>query len=369
MVGEYERQYMSRRSKNLYKIKKKRSILAVTTILAIFAVLVASLLAWHQMNQMEKGILDVCATQQDAYVQLVLDQINLKDNRDDDEIINEILSTLDTSSNKYWTFSKDRSMLFVKDVIETNRYKGLTTVSYYDSDSAKDFLNSLQTNRVIHKDITINNKDYVASGVAFRYNNDEYRLCLLTNKNVILNNNRFMTARIEMLILIGFIMIMLLVVSMLFARKLETVSKAVDEKEASIRQLQSTVGHLNELLSQKEHYDTRYQLWSIDVLREFLGKLKMKNMRTAVAARIHCYNENFRNDFLDRACVVLDKKVLRFVLGDTDILLLYVQCSEDMARSSLEVILNSGVQLESIETLDLEWVNVEEYVKSLQTEA
>lgn len=369
MAGEHERQYMSRRTKNSYKIKKKHSILAVTTIFAIVAVAAGSLLTWYQMNEMEKGILDVCATQQDAYVQLVLDQINLKDNRDDEEIINEILSTLDTSSNKYWTFSKDRSMLFVKDVIETNRYKGLTAVSYYDSDSAKDFLNSLQTDRVIHKNITINNKDYVASGVAFRYNNDEYRLCLLTNKNVILNNNRFMTVKIEMLIIIGSIMMVLMVVSMLFARKLETVSRSVDEKEASIRQLQSTVGHLNELLSQKEHYDTRYQLWSIDVLREFLGKLIMKNVRTAVAAKIHCQNENFRDDFLNRACVVLDKKVLRFVLGDMDILLLYVQCSEDIARSSIGVLLNNGVRLESIETLDLEWVNVEEYVGSLQAEA
>lgn len=369
MAGEHERQYMSRRTKNPYKIKKKRSILAVTTIFAIAAAAVVSLLAWHQMNEMEKGLLDVCAAQQDAYVQLVLDQINLKDNRDDEEIINEILSTLDTSSNKYWTFSKDRSMLFVKDVIETNRYKGLTAVSYYDSDSARDFLESLQTDRVIHRNITINNKDYVASGVSFIYNNDEYRLCLLTNKNVILNNNRFMTAKIELLILIGFIVIMLMVVSMLFARKLETVSKSADEKEASIRQLQRTVGHLNELLSQKEHYDTRYQFWSIDVLREFLGKLKMKNMRTVVAAKIHCQNENFRNDFLDRACVLLDKKVLRFVLGDMDILLLYVQCSEETAGNSLGVLLNSGVKLENIETLDLEWVNVEEYVKSLQEEA
>lgn len=360
---------MSRRTKNPYKIKKKHSILAITTILAIVAVVACVLLAWHQMREMEKGILDVCATQQDAYVQLVLDQINLKDNRDDDEIINEILSTLDTSSNKYWTFSKDRSMLFVKDVIETNRYKGLTTVSYYDSESAKNFLDSLQTDRVIHKNITVNNKDYVASGVAFSYNNEEYRLCLLTNKNVILNNNRFMTASMELLLLIGFMLVTLLAVSMLFARKLESVSASVGEKDASIKQLQRTVGHLNELLSQKEHYDTRYQLWSSDVLREFLGKLKMKNMRTVVAAKIHCQNENFRNDFLDRACVLLDKKVLRFVLGDMDILLLYVQCSEETAGNSLRVLLNSGVKLENIETLDLEWVNVEEYVKSLQEES
>ncbi len=359
---------MSRRTKNPYKSKKKHSILAVTTILVIVAVGLYSLLAWHQMDKMEKGILDVCAAQQDAYVQLVLDQINLKDNRDDDEIINEILSTLDTSSNKYWTFSKDRSMLFVKDVVETNRYKGLTTVSYYDSASAKDFLDSLQRDRVIHKNITVNDKDYVASGVAFGYNNDEYRLCLLTNKNVILNNNRFMTARVELILLVGFMLITLLAVSMLFAKKLESVSASVGEKDAEVRQLQRNVGYLNELLSQKEYYDTRYQLWSSDVIREFLGKLKIKNVKKVVAARIHCQNENFRNNFLERACVLLDKKVLRFVLGDTDIFLMYVHCDKDMARSGMGMLLNNGVRLESLEELDLDWINIEEYVKSLDAE-
>lgn len=359
---------MSRRAKNPYKIKKKRNILAITTILVIVIVVICSLFAWYQINSLEKGILDVCATQQDAYVQLVLDQINLKDNRDDDEIINEILSTLDTSSNKYWTFSKDRSMLFVKDVIETNRYKGLTTISYYDSDSARDFLDSLQRDRVTHKNITVNGKDYVASGVAFGYNGEEYRLCLLTNKNVILNNNRFMTSRMEMLILIGFIMVMLLAVSMLFAGKLESVTKVVGEKEDSIKQLQRTVGHLNELLSQKEHYDTRYQMWSSDVISEFMGKLKLKKVKNVVVARIHCQNNSFRGDFLNRACVLLDKRVLRFVIGDTDILLLYVQYTEEMARNSLNMLLNNGIKIEFLEELDLEHIVPDEYIRSLGIE-
>ena len=73
------------------------------------------LITYILIGRYEKGIIEVCATQQDAYVQLVLDQINLKDNRDDEEIINDILKTMDSSSNKYWAFSKNQSMLFVKD--------------------------------------------------------------------------------------------------------------------------------------------------------------------------------------------------------------------------------------------------------------
>lgn len=102
-------------------------------------------------------------------VQLVLDQINLKDNRDDEQIIKDILGAMDASSNRYWTFSKDQSMLFVKDVTETNKYKGVNTATYYISDSAKEFLNNLSVNNVIHSYIEINDNRYIASGVMFEY--------------------------------------------------------------------------------------------------------------------------------------------------------------------------------------------------------
>lgn len=80
--------------------------------------------AW-QISSYDKSVLEIYAGQQDAYVQLVLDQINLQANRSDDEIITEILGSLDSSSGKYWTLSKEQALLFVKDVMETNRYKDL----------------------------------------------------------------------------------------------------------------------------------------------------------------------------------------------------------------------------------------------------
>lgn len=100
---------------------KRHPILIITTICVVAAAALGGLITYILIGRYEKGIIEVCATQQDAYVQLVLDQINLKDNRDDEEIINDILKTMDSSSNKYWAFSKNQSMLFVKDVLETNR--------------------------------------------------------------------------------------------------------------------------------------------------------------------------------------------------------------------------------------------------------
>ena len=85
----------------------KHPILIITTICVVIAAAACGWLSYIQINRYEKGILEVCATQQDSYVQLVLDQINLKENRDDQDIINDILKTMGASSNKYWVLSRN----------------------------------------------------------------------------------------------------------------------------------------------------------------------------------------------------------------------------------------------------------------------
>jgi len=360
---------MNDKKQELKRIEKlKNRMLIVTTIAMLIMVISCCLFTAYQVNSMEKGILDVCATQQDAYVQLVVDQINLKENRDDEEIINDILGTLDSSANKYWTFSKDRAMLFVKDVIETNRYKGLTAVSYYDSESAKAFMEGLEEKRVIHKNIMIDNKDYVASGVIFRYNNEDYRLCLLTNKDVILNNNKFMEAKIGIIILVGFVLIVLLCVAMVYARQIEKANKESMEKSHSIRQLQGMVGHLNDLLTQKEQYDTRHQVWSKDVLKEFIEKLKKKETKTVVAVKIHCTKESYKDAFLQVSCVLLDRKVLRFSLDETSFMLLFLKYDKLVAQANVEPFLNKGTILKGMDELDIQNIDADEYVRALDAE-
>lgn len=143
---------MSSRSSNNSK-KSRHPVLLLTAAFTLLFTAAAGAFVYYQMVRYEDGLLDVCATQQDGYVQLVVDQINLKSNRDNEEIITDILGTLDASSNKYWTFSRDQAMLFVKDVLETNKYKGFTTATYYVSDSAREFLETLKQDRVPHSQI------------------------------------------------------------------------------------------------------------------------------------------------------------------------------------------------------------------------
>ena len=69
----------------------KHPVLIITTICVICVAVIAGFTAHIELQRYEDGILDVCATQQDAYVQLVLDQINLKDNRNDEQILRKSL--------------------------------------------------------------------------------------------------------------------------------------------------------------------------------------------------------------------------------------------------------------------------------------
>lgn len=181
------------------KSNKLKELLINSKTISFTIIIIVGVLAWvgnQQMKSYEDSILSIYAEQQDAYVQLVLDQINVLDDRSDEEIVTKILGSLDASSRKYWTLTKNKALLFVKDVTETNRYKGLTSNTFFSGDSANDFLQNLAVNKVSHKIIQMGDDRYVASGVIFGYNGARYTICLLTNDTVILDNNSFMASKI-----------------------------------------------------------------------------------------------------------------------------------------------------------------------------
>lgn len=323
------------KSPSLKKLLGKHPVLIITSICSICFAVVAGLFAYMQISIYESGILEVCATQQDAYVQLVLDQINIKSNRDDEQIIKEILGTMDASSNRYWTFSKDQSMLFVKDVTETNKYKGVTPATYYISDSAKDFLDSLTVNNVTHSYIDVNDNRYIASGVMFEYRGNQYRLCLLTEKEVLLDNNTYLEVKTQMQTFVVVILMLLVVVPMLFAHFIRRMQFTMDRKDDSITAVNRILSNMNQKISESDLHDTRNNMWNENALSMFLEKLKKRNVYPVIAVYIKCDSKSSRAEFIAKAYYILDKHVLRFQYDDSDIVLVFVQISEESAVNSL----------------------------------
>ena len=307
------------------KRQQKRVNAWLVIFLVILFVVLVGFLAWRQLKGYEQGILSVYAKQQDGYVQLVLDQINLQSDRENDEIVSDILGTLDTSDSHYWTLSEKNSLIFVKDVLETNRYKGFTTETYYASKSADAFLRGLQENRVTHSVISVNERQYVASGVKFLYNGKEYHLCLLTGSDSILDQNDYLSAKINLTLLALLILFAVVIGGIVLALLAEKWYHRYEHAEIENRELVATVEQLNHELTKDSMYHTQYMAFRAEALPRLLSKMEEKDVWPLEILLVKCPEGRHRRFFFAEAQVLFDEKTVRVILDDTYLLLLSMQ--------------------------------------------
>lgn len=313
---------MARRTKK--RQLKRVNAWAVIVVVLLFSLLMGYL-GWQQLYRYEQGILSVYAKQQDGYVQLVLDQINLQKNREDEEIVTNILGTLDTSNSHYWTLSEKNSLIFVKDVLETNRYKGFTTETYYASESANKFLQGLQENRVTHGTIQINAKNYVASGVKFSYNGKEYHMCLLTGADSILDQNDYLSAKITLSLIAMLILAFMVIGGIIIAMLAEKWYRRYEHMGIENRELAATVEQLNHELTKDSMYHTQYMAFRAEALPRLLSKMEEKDVWPLEILLVKCPEGRHRRFFFAEAQVLFDEKTVRVILDDTYLLLLSMQ--------------------------------------------
>ncbi|MBQ7679002.1 MAG: hypothetical protein IJT34_04040, partial [Butyrivibrio sp.] len=319
------------KSSNANQTTKISHILLI--MIAVTAVLIVATV--YGLRRYENGILDVCATQQDSYVQLVIDQINLKENRTDQEIIENILSTLDSSSNRYWTFSKSQTMLYVKDALETNKYQSLTANSYYQSDTAKAFVDHLLQNKVTHSEIEIDGKKYIASGVLFEYGGENYRICLLTNRTVLLDNNAFLGAKMELILLfvLSYAAIFILPIVLVMLRNYLILKEQATR--ADLDDMSQKVMALNERLTTTELYDNRKNLFQLATVERFVEELKGEKKAYPISFLAFRYPQDSTvANFFGGNCLALGSRDIKFYDGRLHLaLILCVGCDASQARN------------------------------------
>lgn len=323
---------------------KKITNIKVISVLIILAAVIMAVIGWHEAKDYEKSVLAIYAEQQDAYVQLVLDQINVLDDRSDEEIVKKILGSLDTSGRKYWTLTKDQALLFVKDVMETNRYKGLTTETFFTSDSAAKFLQDLEINRVIHETIQMDGVRYAASGVIFEYNGAEYKICLLTNDTVILDNNIFLSSKIGLYVFGVLLLGLLLVVSMIFANVLDLREKRMKAMREHITGLNKVLTEQTEMIREMNWYHTRWSVFKPSAMEMFVQKIVQRQIVPVVFVGLAFDSEEQRDYFLQKAQILLDEKVVRFEREYGDgLVLLFLRYQAQEVEKALELMKSQGV--------------------------
>ena len=335
------------------KTKKKSGLVSIPLILIAMLLVVTAFVAltYFEMQRYEDGILDVCATQQDSYVQLVIDQINLKENRTDQEIIESILSTLDSSSNRYWTFSKDQTMLYVKDALETNRYQALTANSYYTTDSSMGFINDLELNKVKHERIFLDNKEYIASGALFDYEGEQYRICLLTNTTVLLDNNKFLGSKMELIIIFVVAYSAIFVLPIVLAIGSNKNKKKVYSTEADLKEANNVIEVLNEKMVRDEIYDNRLNLFNFTAIEKFLEEYnkQIKAFPISFIAFRYGQKETVSN-FFGANCILFGKRDIKFYDGKNHLaLIMSVKCDNDKAKDIAKKV-KADAELLSVET-------------------
>lgn len=308
----------------------------IVTALSILFVLVVGTACWFQLNHYEHGILDVYANQQDGYVQLVLDQIHLTEKRGGTESqIEEILATLDASTNRYWTLSRQSSLIFVKDVMETNRYQGFTTASYYQTVSAQDFVSTLEQDRVTHSSISIGEYTYIASGARFSFRGESYRVCLLTNATTVLDHNAYLTAKINLITLA-------IIALVAFALSIETLSylagkyrKLYYAESDTSRDLRIQTERLNQALRKDDLYDSRRTAYTVRALPTIWEKLADRDVWPLSFLVLQCSDKEGQQRFLEYTQLQMNSKIFRVILDDTRILLLLLRV-ESLERSAIK---------------------------------
>lgn len=298
----------------------------VITTASLLFVVTAGFLAWLQMDNYEQGVLDVYANQQDGYVQLVLEQIQLTEQRGGTEAqIEEILATLDASTNRYWTLSRQSSLIFVKDVMETNRYQGFTTATYYQTNSAQGFISELEQDLVIHKTIQIGTQPYIASGAMFLFQGSHYRVCLLTNANTVLDHNAYLTAKINLFTL-GLIALCAFVISIeLLSHVAGKYRKLYYAEAADNKALRRQTEKLNDALHKEDLYDARRTAYTRRALPMIWDKLKDKEPWPLTFLILKCQGEEAQRQFLQFTQLQMNAKILRAFLDQTHILLILLR--------------------------------------------
>lgn len=207
---------------------RTRYVTTVTICVLIIAFLLSAF-AWWEIYNYEQGVAELYAQEQDGYVEIVARQIERYGDVAGDKFVEDTIEMLDSTSQRYWTLDNTEYFLFVKSINDTDVYKTFSTDTFFNTQSAKSFLQTLKKGTVTHSIIRLEGYKYVASGIVFEYAGTDYRLCLLTDYDVMLTNNAYLSSKLYLLIDLILMIAVVVIVCIFFAIRLSGERKRVLE--------------------------------------------------------------------------------------------------------------------------------------------
>lgn len=324
-------------------MKRKFNFFIVTALVVFFAMAADVFIIW-QLNNYETRFLEIYGAEQDGYVKVVLEEINRLGDDATEKDITDIISSLDATASRYWTVSKEDSILFVKSVTETNRYKGFTDGAYYAGDSAAAFLNRLGLNQVGHQIIYLNEDRFIASGMIFDWRNQQYRICLLTYDKVILEDNILLECRNSIIIILSLVLVLLIILSMVMSKKISGQAARIARQEERVIWQNQQLEQLDEQLKREHAFSASKRVFKHTVLDEFLRTLDERGAHPLHFAVFETETPEARDEFFEHMQVVLDNSALRFSMDDRRVLLIFVRYEKQVSSRIIESLENREVR-------------------------
>lgn len=299
----------------------------------------------YQLENYETRFLEIYGSEQDGYVNVVLQQINRLGENATEEDITEIISSLDATASRYWTLSKEDSILFVKSVTETNRYKGFTDGTYYATETASEFMESLGVNQVGHKVIYLNEDRFVASGMIFHWKGEQYRICLLTYDRAILEDNVLLECKNSIIIILSMVLALLVVLSMVMSRIISRQRRSLQAGEERVIWQNQQIQRLDEQLKRENAFSASKHVFQGSALNEFLDALDERNVRPLHFAVFEAGSKEVRDEFFEHMQVVLDNRVLRFSMDRRLVLLVFAKYERRVSDRMIESLEGWNIRL------------------------
>ena len=194
--------------------KKKRTV-GRAAFLSIVFMIIFAVYGYYQIDKYEEGMADIYAEEQDGYVSLVSERV--KSGTAIISTAEDTVEVLDSSNSKYWTLDDKSTILYIKNVSETNQYRNLDPEKYYKSKTAKAFLNGLSQDKVNHSIIEIEGKKYIASGILVGTDDELVRMILLTDYQILFSNNVYLSNKIFLSIAIAAVALIFVICIILMA--------------------------------------------------------------------------------------------------------------------------------------------------------
>lgn len=343
------------------KNKKKKAVdRRIFIVIVVAAIILGCFMEWlcfFEIARYEDAFLQIYGMEQDGYVQVTIDQINRLGSGATESQISDIISSIDTSARGYWTLTSEDDILFVKSVTETSKYKNLSAGSYYNMDSSREFIRSLNTEAVRHDIIFINNDRYIASGGKFEWNGKTYTVCLMTYDYVILNQNSLMEAKNVVIVMVSIMIAIFVCAVMIAVRSISKNLVKIAQYNANEIKLNKTVAHLQEKITTYEAFTSKFHTYYAAAIPEFLRSLYEKGVGPLHVIHIHMKDKEKMDDYLQKMLMATDENTLRFMVDEENLVIILPGIDEVMGEQMAMILQGQEAEIVKMENWKHDYIS------------